>query len=408
MRIQHNISALNTHRNLAFNNTQASKNLEKLSSGYKINRAGDDAAGLAISEKMRGQIRGLEMATKNANDSISLIQTAEGALNETHSILQRMRELAVQSSNDTNVTGDREAIQKEIDQLKEEITRISTDTEFNTQKLLNGTFGKDTDAIFHIGANSTQNIGISINDTSAKALGLTGLGEGTVTTTEKFGETLVISGETHNWDSGTSKYVNANPSGTDLSTLIGAKVSSQSDIDALVASGGNLAGANVKDVSVPSSTISYTDASGNAKTATFVEASSGVEAGYYTDPTDTSEGLVLKASEPLKSGDSKDIGGLSLTEQESADAAIKTIDDAIKSVSDIRSNLGAVQNRLEHTINNLGATSENLTAAESRIRDTDMAAEMMSFTKNNILMQAAQSMLAQANQQPQGVLQLLG
>ncbi|MGE7022745.1 flagellin [Solibacillus cecembensis] len=270
MRIQHNISALNTHRNLSFNNTQASKNLEKLSSGYKINRAGDDAAGLAISEKMRGQIRGLDMATKNAQDSISLIQTAEGALNETHSILQRMRELAVQSANDTNVTSDRADLQKEINALSEEITRIATDTEFNTQKLLNGSF---TGKVFHIGANQDQKITLSVTTMTAAKLG---------------------------------------------------------------------------------------------------------------------------------------VSKVSISSQDGANTAITTINDAITNVSKTRSDLGAVQNRLEHTINNLGATSENLTAAESRIRDTDMAKEMMGFTKNNILMQAAQSMLAQANQQPQGVLQLLG
>ncbi|GAB0168880.1 flagellin [Lysinibacillus sp. CTST325] len=269
MRIQHNISALNTHRNLSFNNTEASKNLEKLSSGYKINRAGDDAAGLAISEKMRGQIRGLDMATKNAQDSVSLIQTAEGALNETHAILQRMRELAVQSANDTNVSTDRGALQKEVDALTSEITRISTDTEFNTQKLLNSSFqGK----VFHIGANKGQNITLTIKDMGAKGVG---------------------------------------------------------------------------------------------------------------------------------------VSGVKIDKQSAANGAISTINKALETVSTQRSALGAVQNRLEHTINNLGATSENLTAAESRIRDTDMAKEMMGFTKNNILMQAAQSMLAQANQQPQGVLQLL-
>ena len=270
MRIQHNIAALNTHRNLGMNNEAASKNLEKLSSGYKINRAGDDAAGLSISEKMRGQINGLNMASKNAQDGISLIQTAEGALNETHAILQRMRELSVQSANDTNVTEDRGAIQKEMDALSEEITRISTDTEFNTQKLLNASFsGK----VFHIGANKDQKITLSIGK-------------------------------------------------MDAATLLG-----------------------------------------NAKT--------------------------------------------DISTQTNANTAIKTVNDALSKVSTERSKLGAVQNRLEHTINNLGATAENLTAAESRIRDTDMAKEMMNFTKNNILTQAAQSMLAQANQQPQGVLSLL-
>ena len=306
MRIQHNISALNTHRNLAFNNAQASKNLEKLSSGYKVNRAGDDAAGLAISEKMRGQIRGLDMATKNAQDSVSLIQTAEGALNETHAILQRMRELAVQSANDTNVTSDREAIQLEINSLSKEITRISTDTEFNTQKLLTGSFGGQIESgadfeinnattaggkVFHIGANSSQAINMSIGNMSASALGV---------------------------------HVAADPD----------------DVDPVTAS--------INE------------------------------------------------------------NGINLTTQTAANNSIKAIDLALNRVSETRASLGAVQNRLEHTINNLGATSENLTAAESRIRDTDMAKEMMGFTKNNILMQAAQSMLAQANQQPQGVLQLLG
>jgi len=307
MRIQHNISALNTHRNLTFNNAQASKNLEKLSSGYKVNRAGDDAAGLAISEKMRGQIRGLDMATKNAQDSVSLIQTAEGALNETHAILQRMRELAVQSSNDTNVSSDRAALQLEINSLAKEITRISTDTEFNTQKLLDGTFGGQVTSgagfdinnatnaggkVFHIGANSGQSINLSVGNMSASALGV-----------------------------------------------------------------------NAAD-----------------------DASAVAELGA-TDKIGTT--------------------GINISTQTAADNSISIIDKALNRVSETRASLGAVQNRLEHTINNLGATSENLTAAESRIRDTDMAAEMMAFTKNNILTQAAQSMLAQANQQPQGVLQLL-
>lgn len=275
MRIQHNIAALNAHRNLGINNDAASKNLEKLSSGYKINRAGDDAAGLAISEKMRGQISGLDMASKNAQDGISLIQTAEGALNETHAILQRMRELAVQSRNDTNdeATNDRSNLNDEVNQLQEEIKRISDQTQFNNKNLLNGSQAT-TGLTFQIGANKGQTITLKIATMSASALGV------------------------------------------------------------------NSAALNV--------------ASGGA-----------------------------------------------------ASNAIKLIDSAINKVSKTRSGLGAVQNRLEHTINNLGVASENLTAAESRIRDTDMAKEMMAFTKNNILTQAAQSMLAQANQQPQGVLQLL-
>lgn len=174
MRINHNIAALNTHRQLSFNNTNASKNLEKLSSGFKINRAGDDAAGLAISEKMRGQIRGLDMASKNAQDGISLIQTAEGALNETHSILQRMRELAVQAANDTNVTSDRGEIQKEINSLTSEINRIANTTEFNTQKLTNGNSGTKFTATFQIGANNGQAMEVEIYKMDAVALGLQG------------------------------------------------------------------------------------------------------------------------------------------------------------------------------------------------------------------------------------------
>jgi flagellin len=269
MRINHNIASLNTYRQLTTNGTNTQKSLEKLSSGLRINRAGDDAAGLAISEKMRGQIRGLEMASKNAQDGISLIQTAEGALNETHSILQRMRELAVQSSNDTNVGADRAELQKEIKALQTEITRISTDTEFNTQKLLNGSFSAKK---IHIGSNAGQVLTVSVKNMGATALS---------------------------------------------------------------------------------------------------------------------------------------IAAVSISSQAGANSAITKINNAISAVSSQRSSLGAIQNRLEHTINNLGTSAENLTAAESRIRDVDMAKEMMEFTKNNILSQAAQSMLAQANQQPQGVLQLL-
>jgi flagellin len=385
MRIQHNISALNTHRNLGFNNAQASKNLEKLSSGYKINRAGDDAAGLAISEKMRGQIRGLDMATKNANDSISLIQTAEGALNESHSILQRMRELAVQASNDTNVTEDREALQKEVQQLKEELTRISTDTEFNTQKLLNGNFES---RVFHIGANSEQNIKLSIGDTSAFALNMAE--EGIV---DSSGE-LVIGTNTGIAHSSAGKEVITG----DTKYVFDSSTRGWNDTTGtLVYSEGTAEAKKLEEL-----------AKGEKE---YTTGSAGVDlaAGYYEASADGTGNYLLVASESaLDAGTKVHVKGVDLETQSGADKAITDIDAAIKKVSDTRSNLGAVQNRLEHTINNLGATSENLTAAESRIRDTDMAAEMMQFTKNNILMQAAQSMLAQANQQPQGVLQLLG
>lgn len=269
MIINNNLPALNTYNKLGTNNLSSSKSMEKLSSGMRINRAGDDAAGLAISEKMRAQIRGLNQASRNGQDGISLIQTAEGALNETHSILQRMRELAVQASNDTYTTSDRQKLGAEVVQLQKEINRIASQTEFNTKKLLKSGIS----VTFQIGANSGQTIGMSIN----------------------------------------AMYISA---------LIGTKVGS------------------------------------TFSTATF-------------------------------------------------STVIANINSGINKVSKERANLGAYQNRLEHTINNLNTSSENLTAAESRIRDVDMAKEMMNFTKSNILSQAAQAMLAQANQQPQGVLQLL-
>jgi flagellin len=270
MRINHNIAALNTYRQLNNANGAQGKSMEKLSSGLRINRAGDDAAGLSISEKMRGQIRGLEQASRNAQDGISLIQTAEGALNETHAILQRMRELSVQASNDTNVTADRVSISDELKQLKGEITRIANETEFNTQKLISTGATYD----FQVGANSGQVITLTMSTMTATALGFTA-------------------------------------------------------------------------------------------------------------------------------------AALTVDTRTNANSAITAINTAIETVSTMRSKLGSVQNRLEHTISNLETGAENLTAAESRIRDVDMAKEMMSQTKNSILSQAAQAMLAQANQQPQGVLQLL-
>jgi flagellin len=291
MIINHNLGAMNAQRQMSSNQSDMSNSMEKLSSGLRINRAGDDAAGLAISEKMRGQIRGLEQSNRNAQDGVSLIQTAEGALNETHSILQRMRELSVQSSNDTNTETDRGEIQKEFDQLVDEIDRISTDTEFNTQQLLAGDATDANDPAsfkFHIGANSGQAMTLEINSMSSEAIG--------------------------------------------------------------------------------------------------------------SSATDTIKSLRTDEVTPA--------AGKLMTQTDS-DAAIEVINDAIEQVSSERSKLGANQNRLEHTINNLGTSAENLQSAESRIRDVDMAKEMMNMTKNNILSQASQSMLAQANQQPQSVLQLL-
>ncbi|KAI3350326.1 flagellin [Clostridium botulinum] len=273
MIINHNMNAMNAHRNMGINTGNAGKAMEKLSSGLRINRAGDDAAGLSISEKMRGQIRGLDQASRNSQDGISLIQTAEGALNETQSILQRMRELSVQAANDTNVKVDRDAISEEMKSLSSEIDRIAKTTQFNEKNLLNGSL-KSTGAKLQIGANADTNLTLEIK------------------------------------------------------------------IDSMATS-------------------------------------------------------ALGVSKIAVSTNSK------------ATSAISIVNSAIKKVSTQRSKLGAYQNRLEHTIANLDNASENLQAAESRVRDVDMAKEMMNFSKNNILNQAAQAMLSQANQQPQGVLQLL-
>lgn len=419
MRIQHNIAALNTHRNLGANQASAAKNLEKLSSGFKINRAGDDAAGLAISEKMRGQISGLDMASKNASDSISLIQTAEGALNETHSILQRMRELAVQSSNDTNVTDDRDALQKEISQLTEEINRIANTTEFNTQKLLDGGF-KGT---FQIGANAGQSINMNVDKMDAASLGLT-----STNNVEKGKTFSVVKGKLAD-----GEYKVAT-NGTSLLDSKGNTVGSISSATLTLADGSKAkfathsvgGGLKVGDtIKVSNNTMDLkTQANANvSKLAAGEYEISGTNVLKDGQKVGTYDGTGKKATIDVGGGKTVDItakdlnlagdlknftvNGVDIASRENASASITSIDNAIKKVSDQRSSLGAVQNRLEHTINNLGTSSENLTAAESRIRDTDMAAEMMSFTKNNILSQAAQSMLAQANQQPQGVLQLL-
>ena len=383
MRINHNIAALNTHRQLSNNTGASGKNLEKLSSGLRINRAGDDAAGLAISEKMRGQIRGLEMASKNAQDGISLIQTAEGALTETHSILQRMRELAVQASSDTNEGVDRQKLQAEVDELSKEIKRISTDTEFNNQKVLDGTFSNKT---FHIGANSNQNIKLSINNMSNTELGVNGY---KAADTDFFTDIKISNKST---DSFKIKAVASKE--TDNKEV--KETTAEMDKD------GNI---TITLKQKPAENGKAGDITATKQDVADALAKLGLTVSVAANGTDTiaagAEVTVAKAT--VKD----DTVGVYISTQKAADKAITTINNALNKVSEERSKLGANQNRLEHTINNLGATAENLTAAESRIRDVDMAKEMMDFTKNNILTQAAQAMLAQANQQPQGVLQLL-
>jgi flagellin len=383
MIINNNMNAMNAHRNMSFNTTNTGKAMEKLSSGLRINRAGDDAAGLAISEKMRGQIRGLDQASRNAQDGISLIQTAEGALNETHSILQRMRELAVQSSNDTNTEADRKELQKEVNQLTEEIDRIANTTEFNTQKLLNGDkkgLSAAETGSFNLQNNSRADITITPTDTDDIDV------TGTITITRV------------NNEAGEVNFEVSDPAGT-LITLNALDETAAS----FTGAGDTITIAGLTDMGVGESiTISF-NAAKAADTDTSKAASLQIGANSGQNLRVGLEDMRATALGVRNAtGDAIDI-----TDAGKATTAITTINNAIESVSAERSKLGAVQNRLEHTINNLNVGAENLQAAESRIRDVDMAKEMMNFTKNNILNQASQAMLAQANQQPQAVLQLL-
>ena len=479
MIINHNLAALNANRSINLNSASAGKSMEKLSSGLRINRAGDDAAGLAISEKMRGQIRGLDQASSNAQDAISLIGTAEGGLNETHSILQRMRELAVQSATDTNTTDDRSKIQSEVDQLAKEITRISNTTEFNSANLMAGGMNQT----YQIGANKDQNIQLSINAMDAQSLGVAGstvaqssfasvggitsaadIGSGlstqtykvTTTATAAITGTATMTGTMAagtfagaytgsadqtlklRVDDATTNVIghvsishdNGNTWGA--STVYGAGMTVAPGLTwtqgAAAATGeiltNNLTAAvysaQLKDASnaAVGSAVTFNNATtsvtiGDGSTA--ATAKINFAAGGITAVTNSSMlGVIANASTSAVLGvggavttaaDTK--AGINVSAQGSANTAISTIDNAIKTVSAERSKLGAYQNRLEHTIANLGTSSENLTSAESRIRDVDMAKEMSTFSKNNILSQAAQAMLAQANQQPQQVLQLL-
>jgi flagellin len=408
MRINHNINALNAYRQLTINNSSLQKSLEKLSSGYRINRAGDDAAGLAISEKMRGQIRGLNMASKNSQDAISLIQTAEGALQETHAILQRMRELAVQAASDTNTDQDRKNIQDEINNLYKEIDRIAQSTEFNTKKLLDGSMGSEvTSAVTNVQINN------SLKGFSAAASLLSGL-------TDKAGNSLGITAG----DKIEISFIKDGQLFTAITTLgSGATVGNlalSNSVYTLSVSNNILrfkAAAPGYENAIYGITITVKDSSGNVKVAASNALSAFEEevaakdrrlegTAIFQIGANTGQNISLS----IENMSSKALGveGLKVDTQQAANVAVKVLDGAIQKVSAERSKLGSYQNRLEHTINNLGTASENLTAAESRIRDVDMAQEMMEFTKQNILNQAATAMLAQANMLPQSVLKLLG
>ena len=496
MVVQHNMAAMNANRMLSGVSSAQSKSTEKLSSGYRINRAADDAAGLSISEKMRSQIRGLNKASDNAQDGISLIQTAEGALNESHSILQRMRELSVQASNGTETDDDREAVQNEIEQLQSELTRISDTTEFNTMKLLDGSqsgskvqasVSKSADAMLTTepattgksvsaaltntadGTESTYAVTVMDKDGNAstttvkftagadeeadanaiiKALKDTDLadkfdmtyatGDNTITFTSKeegVSSNVVLT------QLGTAKAAAATVTpGTDaysklskdykaydgkgniedaIFTVNGQKFAYVTDATKL--------GDDYKDVNYIETAAATIDPAEAAKMAKLINSKTGISAeadktgniSLKAGSSNNGKGLELQigANEGQTmsftlddmSADALGVGGsnVDLSTQESAEKATTAIDAAIKKVSASRGKMGAVQNRLEHTINNLDTAAENLQTAESRIRDTDMAEEMVNYSKNNILAQAGQSMLAQANQSNQGVLTLL-
>ena len=539
MVVQHNMSAINANNKMNVNVAGLKKSTEKLSSGYQINRAGDNAAGLAISEKMRSQIRGLSQATKNANDGISLIQTAEGGLNETHSILQRMRELAVQSANGTYTQEDRDAIQLEADALKSEIDRISTSTEFNTQQLLDGslsgggntsTYGalygmSETGAAFGGGLITTTStvagmavditVGASgeggenaiwsddgltvkvnlvanksytddeINDliknaTVPKDAGMTAP-YGEITFKSEYGVIQGVAGTTTATAAGTrgnkavdasslvadatnggigssdtitftaNSYGNSNMSASQFAKIAistdvaagkesvevtkaavigtsGAEIKlhlatgveySEKDIQNILKEAGYDYEVSLTDAKAPDASTNGTikfNVKGDIAAATMTEGtgvgkefidSNGQGLTFQIGANGVEDQRVTLNIDDM-GADALGVANVDVSDRDSANKAIDTIDTAISKVSMQRAGLGALQNRLEYTVNNLTTTNENLTNAESTIRDTDMATEMISYTKFNILQQASQAMLAQANQQPQAVLQLLG
>ena len=411
MIINHNMNALNAHRNMGVNNTASGKSMEKLSSGLRINRAGDDAAGLAISEKMRGQIRGLEQSSRNASDGISLIQTAEGALNETTNILQRMRELAVQSANDTNTSDDREQLQKEMTQLGEEIDRIANNTEFNTKKLLNGNMGVATvEKEGSLTNKSTLQTNLDTNtklqelkDANGNSLGIEV--NDTITATWSVNGTQKTLTYTVTADKKVSEFLAEIKKDTSIKE---AKIENNAIVieSATKGTAGQINGFSIE---VKSASGARKEAASNAFSSFEVKdkATDNRTNGSANLQIGANASQQLNLSIEDMRATALGVKNLQVGTQSQANTAINVIDEATKRVSSERANLGAAQNRLEYTISNLDNTAENLTSAESTLRDVDMAKEMMEYSKNNILSQAAQSMISQANQQPQNVLQLL-
>ena len=393
MVVQHNMTAANANRMLGTTSSAQAKSAEKLSSGYKINRAGDDAAGLKISEKMRSQIRGLNKASDNAQDGISLIQTAEGALNESHSILQRMNELAVQGANDTNQSIDRDAINQELEALTDELDRISQTTQFNKQNLLDGNF---KDKKLQVGANANQNIEISIDAMNADSLGL---GKEMVTQGGTTPIAVKYDGISYKYDTNTTAAKNKELAIESFKAQISKKVVSA----AFTAQYDNTTGSIYYKATIDGKEKRFANAS-KAKKAYLDDQKAKASAAITND----FQKYVQTSTTAGKTGTQGEVRyGARVDDYESANKTITKVQDAINTVSTQRSALGALQNRLEHTVANLDNVSENTQSAESRIRDTDMASEMVDYSKNNILAQAGQSMLAQANQSTQGVLSLL-
>lgn len=439
MRINHNVAALNTYRQLSQNQNNVSKSLERLSSGLRINRASDDAAGLAVSEKMRSQIRGLDMAQRNAMDGISLIQTAEGALDTVHSMLQRIRELSVQAANGTNTLEDRNSVQNEVNALTSEISRISNTMEFNTKKLLDGSAN----------VTAVTNVGNLKGGSTIPAVAAARTID--FNTSPHQGDILTIDVNTIGfWDSSSSKYPNAAAAQAALgvTSLIdiynGNAYKTPADIAKEITTDPTIDTTNVSFTLSDAGdnltvTANATGTAGNS-IATLYQPSpdnglkvqigantgqqllidipdtrsqainiSGVTPGGMLISQDGKTTVLMTATKVVSDGVNATPTecAIDVTDPDNAAKAITIIDEAISGISQARARLGAYQNRLEYTNANLSVSSENLTAAESRIRDADMALEMTSFTKNNIINQAATAMLAQANQLPQGVLQLL-
>ena len=408
MVVQHNLSAMNANRMLNVTTSAQSKSTEKLSSGYKINRAADDAAGLSISEKMRKQIKGLTQASSNAQDGVSAVQTAEGALTEVHSMLQRMNELAVQSSNGTNSQTDRKAIQDEIDQLSSEIDRVSETTKFNETYLLKGDATKtDTAYFMESNYNFTGDIfaegsktKIANSDELAKAIK-----DGKKiykkayddANNEQTAANIAVKGVDYAY---VTKLYDANGKEVSAQNIKDSKNADGTDATNYYTSSAGVAGRNAPATNME---IAKADA---IKFTKGYEVNGSISFSLHVG-ADSAEDNKIVVNIDSMSATGIGVKGLKVDTEDDATAAIDRIAEAVQKVSSQRSTLGAVQNRLEHTIANLDNVVENTTSAESRIRDTDMAQEMVNYSKNNILAQAGQSMLAQANQSNQGVLSLL-